>query len=73
MTLLSIRYRTQSGFEVTGRSTLFTGVYLSDNFRDHNYAVSRDGRTFVMVRSVQSTNQAVTVMLNWFDQMRAKQ
>ena len=70
--VLSAAVRTRPGFEVTGRSTLFTGDYLSDNFRDHNYAVSSDGRTFVMVRSAASTNQSVTVMLNWFDHVGAR-
>jgi serine/threonine-protein kinase len=70
--VVSAPVRTRPGFEVTGRSTVFTGDYLPAYFRDHNYAVSRDGRTFVMVRSAQSTNQSVTVMLHWFDQIRGQ-
>jgi len=70
--VMSAAVRTRPGFEVTGRSTLFTGDYLPEFYRDHNYAVSRDGRTFVMVRSAASSNQTVTVMLNWFDQVGAR-
>lgn len=70
--VLSAAVRTQPGFEVISRSTLFTGDYLTAGFRDHNYSVSRDGRRFVMLRAVVGTNQAMVVLLHWFDQVRAE-
>jgi serine/threonine-protein kinase len=69
--VMAAAVRTQSGFEVTGRSRLFTGQYNPGVLRDHNYGVAPDGKSFVMLQRVVSAEQALVVTLNWFDQLRA--
>lgn len=57
--------------DLTGGRILFTGDYAAAAFGDHNYSVARDGRTFVMLRPVRGTQQAVVLTLHWFDHLRA--
>jgi eukaryotic-like serine/threonine-protein kinase len=67
--MMAATVRTQPGFEVEGRTPLFTGSYdQASRYRD--YDVTRDGRTFVMLQPAQSTALSVFVTLNWFDQFR---
>jgi hypothetical protein len=51
---------------------LFTGQYNPGNFRDHDYSVTPDGKTFVMLQRVIGSEQALVVTLNWFDQLRTR-
>jgi serine/threonine-protein kinase len=69
--VIAAAVQTRAGFVVTGRTKLFTGVYERAGSRDHNYDVSRDGQTFVMLQRVVGARQAIVVTLNWFDQFRA--
>jgi hypothetical protein len=69
--MMSASVRTQPGFEVIGRTRLFTGEYLLGNWRDQNYSVSGDGNSFAMLERVVGTRQAMVVTLNWFDRFRA--
>ena len=64
--------RTQPGFEVSERTRLFTGQYSFGGFRDHNYSVAPDGKTFAMLQAVVGSEQALVVTLNWFDRLRAQ-
>ena len=70
--MMTAAVRTQPGFEVTGRTKLFTGQYGAAGFRDHNYSVIPDGNTFAMLQGVVGAQQALVVTLNWFDQVRAR-
>jgi len=69
--MMAAQVRTQPGFEVLGRSQLFTGSYdQAGRYRD--YDVTRDGQTFVMFQPAQSTALSVFVTLNWFGQFRRR-
>ena len=71
--MMTAAVRTQPGFEVTGRTKLFTGQYGTAAFRDHNYSVTPDGSTFAMLQGiVGGPEQALVVTLNWFDKLREK-
>jgi serine/threonine-protein kinase len=70
--MMAATVRTQPAFEVTGRTRLFTGQYQRGGFREPNYSVSADGKTFVMLDRVVSARQAMVVTLNWFDQFRER-
>lgn len=70
--MMAASVRTQPAFEVTGRTRVFTGQYQTGSFRDHNYSVTGDGKTFAMLERVVGTRQAMLVTLNWFDQFRAR-
>ena len=37
-----------------------------------NYDVTRDGQTFIMVLPIQNNDQAVVVLLNWFENLPAR-
>ena len=55
---------------VGARRELFEGNYLNDPvFR--SYDVTRDGRSFVLVRSPNPTTDFI-VVLNWFDQLQGR-
>jgi Tol biopolymer transport system component len=69
--MMAASVRTQPAFEVTGRARLFTGQYQEGGFRDRNYSLTSDGKTFAMMARVIGTGQAMVVTLNWFDQFRA--
>jgi hypothetical protein len=58
-------------FTVSARRQLFEGNYLSDPVY-RTYDVTRDGRSFVLVRSPKPTGDFI-VVLNRFDQLRAHQ
>ena len=64
--MMSATVRTQPSLEVLGRAKLFTGQFESGNFRDHDYSVAADGKTFLMVQPVVGAEQALVVTLGWF-------
>jgi serine/threonine-protein kinase len=64
--MMSATVRTQPSFEVSGRSRLFSGQFGPGNFWDHNYSVTADGQTFLMVQPVAGPQQALVVTLGWF-------
>jgi serine/threonine-protein kinase len=70
--VMAAALRTAPAFEVTGRTKLFSGEFDRGNFLDHNYSIMPDGQTFVMLRRVVNSRQALVVTLNWFDQFRGK-
>jgi len=55
-------------FTVGARRVLFEGNYLNDPVY-RSYDVTRDGRSFVLVRSPKPLGDFI-VVLNWFDQLR---
>ncbi len=67
--MMSATVRTSPTFEVTDRRILFTGDYATAAFGDHNYSVSRDGQTFAMLRPVRGSQQAVVLVLHWFENL----
>jgi hypothetical protein len=70
--MLAAAVRTQPVFEVTSRTKLFTGQFNVGGFRDHNYSVAPDGKSFVMLQPVVGAGQALVVTLNWFEQLRER-
>ncbi len=58
-------------FTVGARRELFEGNYVSDPVY-RSYDVTRDGRSFVLVRSPKPLADFI-VVLNWFDQLREKE
>jgi eukaryotic-like serine/threonine-protein kinase len=64
--MMAATVRTRPSFEVLGRTKLFSGQFNPANFRDHNYSVAADGRTFLMVQPVVGPGQALVVTLGWF-------
>ena len=70
--MMAAAVRTAPSFEVTGRRKLFTQEFEGGVFLDQNYSVSRDGRNLFMLRRVTGSRQAISVTLNWFDQLRAR-
>ena len=69
--MIAAAVRVQPGFEITGRTKLFSAEYETANFLDQNYGVAPDGKSFFMLQRVVGTQQALVVTLNWFDQLRA--
>src|SRR6266567_2131985 len=57
-------------FTVGARRELFEGSYVNDPVY-RSYDVTRDGRSFVLVRSPKPSGDFI-VVLNWFDQLREK-
>jgi hypothetical protein len=68
--LMAAAVRTSPRFEVTGRTTLFTGQYQTARYLDQDYAVARDGKSFFMIKRVVGSQQAIVVTLNWFEPLR---
>ena len=68
--MMSATVRTRPSFEVLARTKLFSGQFDAGNFRDHNYSVAPDGKSFLMIQPVVGPGQALVVTLNWFEQMR---
>ena len=58
-------------FTVGARRELFEGNYVNDPFY-RSYDVTRDGRSFVLVRSPKPLADFI-VVLNWFDQLREQE
>jgi serine/threonine-protein kinase len=59
-------------FRVAPERVLFAaGGYAMDN-RNHNYAVSPDDRSFLFVREKTGTRSQLVVVLNWFEELKAK-
>jgi Tol biopolymer transport system component len=70
--VMAAAVRTQPSFEVTSRTRLFTGQYIADNPGDQDYAVAPDGKSFYMLQVVTTSQQAIVVTLNLFEQLRAR-
>jgi tRNA A-37 threonylcarbamoyl transferase component Bud32 len=69
--MIAAAVRTVPSFEVTGRTKLFAEDFMSAVFMDQNYSVMRGGKSLFMLRRVTGSRQAISVTLNWFDQLRA--
>ena len=67
---LSAHITTTPPLSVTARDTVFTGPCATDPWHQ-NYDVSRDGKSFVMVRPVDSNRQLVLVV-NWVQELRQR-
>jgi Tol biopolymer transport system component len=70
--MMAAGVRSGSAIEITGRSRLFTGAYQTAGFFDQDYAVSGDGRQFVLVEPLVGVRQSLVVTLNWFDERRRR-
>jgi len=70
--MMTAKVRTQPTFEVTARSVLFTGQYQNGFGWSPNYAVSPDGKTFLMLEAVVSAKQQMVVTLNLFHELRRR-
>ena len=69
--MLVAAVRTAPGFEVLGRTTLFTSNnYINSGGYDATYDVTADGQHLLMVRGLAVTS-SMTLTLNWFDNLRA--
>ncbi len=58
-------------FTVGARRELFDGNYVGDPVH-RSYDVTRDGRSFVFVRSPKLSGEFI-IVLNWFDQLREQE
>jgi serine/threonine-protein kinase len=59
-------------FHANSQHVLFSAKrYLTDT-RNRNYAVSPDDRSFYFLRPKALTTTSMVVVLNWFDELRAK-
>ena len=70
--MMAAAVRTAPTFEVTARTKLFSGEYESSIGGVPNYAVSPDGKTFIMLQKVIGARQAMVVTLNLFDELRQR-
>ena len=62
--------RTNPGFEVLGRTTLFTNTgYVNSSGYEAVYDVAPDGQHLLMVRGLAVTS-GMTLTLNWFENLR---
>jgi len=59
-------------FRVASERVLFAARgYISDN-RNHNYTVSPDDRSFLFVRPTAGAPSRMIVVMNWFEELKAK-
>jgi serine/threonine-protein kinase len=68
--LIAVDYTTASGFQVTGRQTLFTDLFIKRSLPHANYDVSPDGSSFLFLQSTAS-NDAI-VVYNWIAEVRER-
>jgi Tol biopolymer transport system component/tRNA A-37 threonylcarbamoyl transferase component Bud32 len=61
-----------ASFRVVSERALFSArAYMSD-FLDHAYDVSPDDRSFLFIRIPPSADSPLVVVLNWFEELKAK-
>ena len=61
------------GFTASKPRLLFTGDYTYGlNVTIPNYAVTRDGRRFVMIRDETTSRGGIHIVQNWFEELRRK-
>ena len=68
--IVSASVETAPEFHVTARDTLFADVYATDPFHT-NYDVSPDGKHFLMLQPLESSQRAV-VVLNFAKDVRTR-
>jgi Tol biopolymer transport system component len=68
--LIAVSYSTASGFQVTGRQTLFSDLFVKRSLPHANYDVSPDGSSFLFLQSTAS-NDAI-VVYNWIAEVRER-
>jgi serine/threonine-protein kinase len=69
--LLAARVQAEPSFAVLGEEVLFTGRYDGNRFYA-DYDVHPDGDRFVMIREPNRTYGGMTVVVNWFDELRER-
>ncbi len=67
--MMVVAVRTAGAFEIGNRTQLFSGVFSTSPGTTANYDVTRDGQTFLMLQPIVGSAQAVTVTLNWFENL----
>ena len=76
--MMSVAVSTASGSLIAGRPVpLFTGQFMFDNSTTRtmaNYDISRDGKRFLMLKSVSTsqTTPPVSVVLNWTEELKQR-
>jgi hypothetical protein len=65
-----VNYSTTSGFQVTGRQTLFPDPFVKRSLPHANYDVSPDGSSFLFLQS--TANNDAVVIYNWIAEVRAR-
>jgi serine/threonine-protein kinase len=68
--LVAVSFTTSSGFQITGRQTLFPDVFVKRSLPHANYDIAPDGSSFLFLQS-NSTDDAV-VVYNWIAEVRAR-
>jgi hypothetical protein len=68
--LVSVSYRTNPEFEVTGRQELFPDVYVKRSLPHANYDVSPDGSSFLFLR--ETADKEAVVIYNWMSEVRSR-
>jgi Tol biopolymer transport system component len=68
--IVAVSFRAASGFEVTGRQTLFPDVFLKRTLPHANYDIAPDGKSFLFLQST-SDNEGI-VVYNWIAEVRAR-
>jgi Tol biopolymer transport system component len=68
--LIAVSYSTTSGFQVTGRQTLFPDPFVKRSLPHANYDVSPDGSSFLFLQS--AANNDAVVIYNWIAEVRAR-
>jgi serine/threonine-protein kinase len=67
---VAVNYSTTSGFQVTGRQTLFPDPFVKRSLPHANYDVSPDGSSFLFLQS--TANNDAVVIYNWIAEVRAR-
>lgn len=68
--MMSAAVRAQPTFRMGERTEVFRGIFqFSGDYAE--YDVTRDGAGFVMIKGYAGSAQLI-VVLNWFDQLRAR-
>jgi eukaryotic-like serine/threonine-protein kinase len=73
--IMAVDITTQPGFAAGRPKALFEGPYLPTAASFPSYDVSPDGQRFLMLKPVESQASAPTqinVVLNWFEELKAK-
>ena len=72
--MMSVGLNTQPRFSAEAPRLLFRGPYEEPARPDwpRNYAVSRDGQRFIMIRGEESAPTQVHVVLSWLEELRGR-
>jgi serine/threonine-protein kinase len=70
--MMAVTIETEPGFRAGKPTLLFEGPFLYPDLRAAQYDIASDGQNFVMIQELESGPTQIHIVLNWFEELKAR-